>query len=472
MMFASVVFIFLFLPLVVGINWLIQQRYRPYFVTLASIFFFATFSVTHAIFLLFYIFVIYLLSKATMRLRHQQRRRGAAILFWLSIVLAVATLCYAKWHEFFDRFSIGILEGYGITIPSPSALVVMAGISFIIFSTISYLVDIWRGDVSEEANYFKTVEYIFFFPKILSGPIVRYKDFTSGRVTSDDILFGTQRFVLGLGKKLFIADPLGVIVQNIFTASASGEAGAIAHWLGIIAYTAQIYIDFSAYSDMAIAVARMLGYPISENFNFPYKSVTISEFWRRWHISLGMWFRNYLYIPLGGNRTGNVYVNLFIVFMVTGIWHGATINFLLWGTVFGVVIVIERYFRLHPPSWTIPKPIRWFITFMIVVLDWVLFRAATMGDALRYYRGLVGLTPHDAVVHWTAQISTMEAIFVLVVMAVVLIMPFLKLHQWWGKPTPTAVGAGVQIVLTTLLFSVSFIRLMTTSVNSFLYFQF
>lgn len=273
------------------------------------------------------------------------------------------------------------------------------GISFYTFQGVSYLIDVYRRDLTFEKNFVDFACYLSMFSQLIAGPIVRYSDVQSQMrarfLSTANLSSGAVRFIYGLSKKVLIADTLGVIADSAFSLPY-GELSTSAAWLGITCYMLQIYFDFSGYSDMAIGIGLMMGFHFPENFNYPYVARSVSEFWRRWHISLSSWFRDYLYIPLGGNRAGEgrTICNLFIVFLLCGLWHGATFNFVLWGAYHGTFLMIER-FNIKVLN-RLPKVLQHVYTIFVIMMGWVLFRAETIYDALAYYKALYGFAPDIA----------------------------------------------------------------------------
>lgn len=294
-------------------------------------------------------------------------------------------------------FSFGLMNNLlGISLPV-FGLALPIGISFFTFQAASYTIDVYRGDVQAEKNPLYTGLYISFFPQLIAGPIVRYTDIAQGirkREHSFDVFAqGTVRFIEGLIKKAIIADSLSAVADRIFSHIAGGlEVSVLTAWLGAITFTLQIYFDFSGYSDMAIGLGAMFGFNLKENFNYPYVAASVKEFWRRWHISLSTWFRDYVYIPLGGNRKGTLrtVLNLFVVWLFTGIWHGAGFTFIAWGLMYFVLLTIERLTgygdRFKLPAW-----IGRIYTMLFVMAGWVVFKSSTLKDAYRFFRRMAGL---------------------------------------------------------------------------------
>jgi len=302
-------------------------------------------------------------------------------------IFKYANFIIANINDLFEVINIPAINNNSIVLP--------IGISFYTFQSLSYLVDIYRKETGVQKNILRLGLYISLFPQLIAGPIVRYHDIAKqlqSRITSfDKFSYGVQRFLTGLAKKVLIANSFAFVADEMF-AMAPTELSAPMAWLGIISYTFQIYFDFSGYSDMAIGLGSIFGFKILENFNFPYIATSIKDFWRRWHISLSTWFRDYLYIPLGGNRKNltRTYVNLLIVFFLTGLWHGASWNFVVWGLVHGFFLVIERIGgdKILNKIW---KPLQHLYTLFIVLMAWVLFRAEDISYAWAYYKAMFGM---------------------------------------------------------------------------------
>ncbi len=311
----------------------------------------------------------------------------------LGVCFNLLILGYFKYSPFIIN-NVNDLLNISLLVPTVRLPI---GISFFTFQALSYIVDVYRNDGKVQKSLANLMLYISLFPQLIAGPIVRYKTVDDQiRERNENItLFasGIDRFVIGLGKKILLANNMAIVADRAFNAVNTGSEISIAFaWAGILCYTLQIYFDFSGYSDMAIGLGRMFGFEFLENFNYPYISNSISEFWRRWHMSLGSWFRDYVYIPLGGNRCGvgrNIF-NLSIVWFLTGLWHGANWTFILWGCYFGVFIILEKYV-LKDILTKVPKVLQIMVTFVLVVLGWVLFRAENIEVAKQYYMILFGL---------------------------------------------------------------------------------
>jgi alginate O-acetyltransferase complex protein AlgI len=385
MVFSSIEFIWLFMPVVLAGYLVVPPRWRNALLAAMSVLFYAWGA--HA-FLFVFVASILLNFAACAVLQHfldAGRRDRARIALWIAIAFNLALLFTWKYTGFAVRQIDGVL-GAG-TIPVPD-ITLPIGISFFTFHGISYVVDVWRGHARPMRRIADYAQYMAFFPQLIAGPIIRYHQIDdqirhppprSQRL--DDFGEGFPRFALGLAKKVLIADPAGGVADAAF--ALSSQPNATTAWVGALAYTVQIYFDFSGYSDMAIGLARMFGFRFPENFNRPYSSVSMTDFWRRWHMTLSRWFRDYVYIPLGGSRGSQAQTarNLLFVFLLTGTWHGAAWTFVLWGVYNGLLIVGERLLgiaRLPDERW---QASRRAFTFLLVVVGWVLFRSSGLGQA-------------------------------------------------------------------------------------------
>jgi len=356
------------------------------------------------------------------------------------------------------------------------------GISFFTFQAMSYVIDVYRDDAVVQKNPFNTALYIALFPQLIAGPIVRYHDIadqlTARKETLDLFTSGIILFVVGLGKKMLIANQMGAVADGIFAIEAS-QLDVPLSWLGIVCYTLQIYFDFSGYSDMAIGLGRMFGFQFLINFNYPYISRSIREFWRRWHISLSRWFRDYLYIPLGGGRGANwqVYRNLFIVFFLCSLWHGASWNFIVWGMIHGTFLALERT-RLGSLIAGCPRLLRHFYVLLIVMLSWVFFRSPDMGYGLQYLSAMFGFGRGNGAAHYVFQYLNREVILVIVfgVAASTPIMPFVRTRleerKYFEYGWVQFLVSGGTITVLILIILGSAMHLAAGTHNPFIYFRF
>ncbi|MCB2220381.1 MAG: MBOAT family protein [Bacteroidetes bacterium] len=393
MLFSSAIFLFSFLPIVIIGYYLLRGTWRNVFLLISSLVFFAWGGVSYSLLLILSIITNYIFGLLINKNKNNHRAR---IYLIIGIVLNLMMLGIFKYAGFIAENINQLFEVAGIPpMPNPKILLPI-GISFYTFQSLSYLVDLYRKETDVQRNILRLGLYISLFPQLIAGPIVRYHDIASQlqqRITSfEKFSYGVQRFLTGLAKKVLIANSFAVIADQYFAFNPT-ELSMTMAWMGIIAYTFQIYFDFSGYSDMAIGLGAIFGFRIPENFNYPYASRSIREFWRRWHISLSTWFRDYLYVPMGGNRISvkRTYFNLLIVFFLTGLWHGASWNFIVWGLIHGLFMVIERlgWEKFLHKTW---KPLQHIYTLFIVIMAWVLFRADNFDHAWQYYGALFGQT--------------------------------------------------------------------------------
>ncbi len=387
MVFSSNVFLFLFFPVAFIGYYLLHVKYRNIWLLLLSLIFFAWNQPRYLWIIISSIFINYTAALLYNRLRSR-------LVFILGILTNLAFLFYFKYFD----FSISTVNNLFSSDFQSRDIALPIGISFFTFQGMSYLIDVKRNTVPVQKNPLKVALYIALFPQLIAGPIVRYSEIVSeidNRNTTDsDLMEGFSRFIIGLSKKVIIANSMAIVVDNIWDAGIENNTIAIA-WLGSICYSLQIFYDFSGYSDMAIGLGRIFGFHFGQNFNRPYISKNITEFWRRWHISLSTWFRDYVYIPLGGNRK-HVYLNLFTVFLLTGLWHGSSWNFVLWGLWNAIFILIERYMQkneiklLNIPE-RIKIPLKHIYLLFIVNLGWVFFRADSIYYGLKYIGTMFGI---------------------------------------------------------------------------------
>ncbi len=388
MVFSSIVFLLYFLPAFLITYYLVGKKYKNIVILAFSIFFYSWGAPKFIFVILGTTFVDFHLVKWMSMTKSQLHRR---LMLTLSVCINMGLLFYFKYSNFFIENVNAMLSAFGSTHIEWTKLILPIGISFYTFETITYVVDVYRKVHKPLDNFWDYQLYIILFPKLIAGPIVRYHDLAdqitdrSHNENIDNRLTGFYRFIIGLAKKVLIANQMGAQADAIFAMNLE-TMGTVTAWIGILAYTFQIYFDFSGYSDMAIGIAKMIGFKFPENFNNPYISRSITEFWRRWHITLGAWMRSYLYIPLGGNRvktTGRLYFNLWLVFLASGLWHGASWSFVIWGAYHGMFLVLERAF-LQKVYTKIGKFASTLITFIIVVIGWVFFRIENVNEAFLF----------------------------------------------------------------------------------------
>jgi len=471
MVFSSTVFLFLFLPFVIIVNYLLKSSLRNLFILICSLFFYAWGENILVLLMMASICVNYLFG---ILISISQEKRSLLLsksALAIGTVLNLLVLFYYKYAGFVveNLDFIGLnteLDFRDISLP--------IGVSFFTFQNISYLIDVYRKEVEGQKNLLHLGLYISLFPQLIAGPIVRYadiyKEIKERSITSDCFREGIKRFVRGLGKKVIIANNTALIADKVF-AIAPDDISTPMAWLAIICYTLQIYFDFSGYSDMAIGLGKMLGFNFKENFNYPYIATSIQDFWRRWHISLSTWFRDYLYIPLGGNRKGRyrIYVNLIIVFFITGLWHGASWNFVIWGLFHGFFLLLER-------NITFPIPKKHFFLkriylLMVVIIGWVFFRIEDLGEALNFLCKMFSFTNGKD----SSPLMYLDFyIWIVIILGVIFSTPIrklisVKMAQIFGNNLSSKI---IEPVLYVVLFIFTIMELAQTTYNPFIYFRF
>ena len=383
MVFSSAIFLFGFLPLLLGLYFLAKDKFKNYILLAFSLIFYGFGGPKLLVMMITVVMIDYI---AAILLDKYESNKIRKLVIILTVVLNIGTLFYFKYMG----FTVSVINRLtSLSIPVPN-IVLPIGISFYTFQAMSYVIDVYRKEVKANKNPFNVLLYVSMFPQLVAGPIVRYKtvaeEIENRKITLNEFTLGLERFIFGLAKKLIIANNTGKLADVIF--GAENLATPLA-WLGAISYALQIYFDFSAYSDMAIGLGKMFGFNFEENFNYPYISKSVTEFWRRWHISLSTWFRDYVYIPLGGNRKGikRQIINLFVVWSLTGIWHGAAMNFLLWGLYYFIFLILEK-FVLKKVLDKLPKWVGHVYTLFVVLIGWVLFRAEGLSECVRLLKAM------------------------------------------------------------------------------------
>jgi alginate O-acetyltransferase complex protein AlgI len=433
---------------------------------LASVVFYAWGGVKYFVILFIIIVANYLL--AIWMIKFEKVR---TFLFGVILVIDIGNLFYYKYFNFFveNIQKIGTVFGYEI-LQNIASVALPIGISFYTFQIISYVADVYLGKVEVQKNPVKLALYVLMFPQLIAGPIVRYTDINNEingrRISLDDVESGIKQFIIGFFKKVFVANLMGSMADTVF--AMTGTVNMVYAWLGAICYTLQIYYDFSAYSDMAIGIGRIFGFHFNENFNFPYISQSIQEFWRRWHISLSSWFRDYVYIPLGGNRKGvfRTYINLCIVFLLTGFWHGAAWQYIVWGMYHGLFSIIERL-GLKKILERIPRGFRHVYTMLVVILGWVFFRADNLTVAIQYIKNMFSFnfSNFNNIGIVTQFTNLFGIIFIVALIFSVTKFEVLNKSKLWSNVTFTRIRY-------LLLWIVSMLYLTGLSYNPFIYFKF
>ena len=473
MVFSSLLFLFRFLPLVFLLYYLTPRRGRNVVLFLFSLFFYAWGEPKYVFLMLFSITMDYTVGRLIDKAKREGKPEKAKGSLLFSVFMNLGILGFFKYADFIIG-SINAVSGLDLpllNIPLP------IGISFFTFQTMSYTIDVYRGNTEVQKNWISYGTYVSMFPQLIAGPIVQYKTIArqmkKRRENLDDFTEGIHRFVVGVGKKVLLANNIGLL-WDAAAALPVAELPVATAWLGALAYTFQIYFDFSGYSDMAIGLGKMFGFHFLENFNYPYISRSITEFWRRWHISLSSWFREYVYIPLGGNRKGLLKQvrNIFVVWMLTGIWHGAHWNYVLWGVYYGVLLILEKFvlkrFLDKLPGW-----IQNLYTMFFVVISWVIFKCEDLSYCLSYLKAMFG--------GFSAGLFNTESLYLLKnygILLVILILGSTRLPKFFGEKMEkrfgenggVMTGARMIFYLGILLLSVAY--LVDATYNPFLYFRF
>ena len=457
MLFSSIPFLYYFLPAVLIAHTLAPRKLKNAVLLLASLFFYGWGEPKYLALMVVTIASFYGCGLAMEKAKSQAGKK-----LWLtaSVVVGIGLLAVFKYADFFLQSFAAVT---GLSVPL-LRLALPIGISFYTFQCISYAVDVYRGNVKAQRNPISFGAYVALFPQLIAGPIVRYVDVAreleNRTVTLEDAVYGARRFLIGLSKKVILANQLGQLTELF---RASGEKSVLFHWMYAVAFMLHIYFDFSGYSDMAIGLGRLLGFHFIENFNYPYLSKSVTEFWRRWHMSLGSWFRDYVYIPMGGNRVsrGRWMFNILTVWMLTGLWHGASWNFVLWGLFFAALLLLEKFVDLEK----LPCAVRRVYVLFAVMVSFVLFNAADLTQAAGDIAGLFGGYP----------MATAESVYYLRSYAGVFLLslvgatPAVKILA--GR-IPGKVAAVLEPVVLAILLLVCTGYLVDGSFNPFLYFRF
>ncbi len=478
MVFSSLTFLFFFLPITLAVNFILPKKARNYWLLIASLVFYAWGAHNFVIVMIISIAMNYVLA----RLIAWGKQNDKSIAFQRTfLVLALmgnlGILFYNKYMNFFTE-QLSRIFGDSIVV---THIILPIGISFFTFQAISYVIDVYRGDAAVQKNPFYLGLYISFFPQLIAGPIVRYRTIADQiedrSVTLEKFAVGIRRFCIGFAMKVLIANQMSIIADAAFNLSGDPASLSVGFaWLGALAYSLQIFFDFAGYSSMAIGLGKMFGFDFLENFNFPYISKTVTDFWRRWHMSLGQWFRDYVYFPLGGSRVDKKYKlvrNLFIVWILTGIWHGANWTFIAWGLGYFVLLTIEKLTNLPKRKMVLGVRILYQIfTLLCVMVGWVVFRSDGIRDAFRYIGSMLGRYG-NALIDNNA-IRYANDYKVLIVIAVICCTPALvKLRSWLGEKLHAEAAVNLVfdiLILGLLVISVSY--LVMGGNNPFIYFNF
>lgn len=466
MVFSSTIFLCVYLPLVLLGYYICPKKGRNLFLLIVSLVFYAWGEPKYVFLMIFSILVNYIFGR--LMDKHRENKKRLKLMLVLSVVIDLGLLSVFKYTDFIIT-NVNAIFGANFDLLN---IALPIGISFYTFQAMSYTIDVYRNDVRVQKNLIDFGMYITMFPQLIAGPIVRYADvqdqLAERSVTTADFSEGVMRFVVGLGKKVLLANQMGAVWSDIY--ALGGDVSALMAWTGAIAYTFQIYFDFSGYSDMAIGLGRMFGFKFPENFRYPYQSVSITDFWRRWHITLSTWFKEYLYIPLGGNRRGlaRQALNLLIVWSLTGFWHGAGWNFVLWGLYYFVILFIEKLFLLKALD-KLPKFFRHVYALVLIIIGWVIFASDDVSVLLPYLGSMFGAN---------GAIGGMD-VYTLLTKAALLVICCIASTELPKKLFLSAAGAmnekaafTLKSVLMIALLALSMILLIGDSYNPFLYFRF
>jgi alginate O-acetyltransferase complex protein AlgI len=477
MVFSSALFLFYFLPLFLAGYWIVPGRFRNLYTAIASLLFYAWGAPTFLPVFMASCLCDYVIVRRLARSTTEHRRRLYLV---ISTVANVGLLLYFKYANFFVDQLAHVASLIGAAKPHWIAIALPIGISFFTFHKISYVVDVFRQKSQPTRDFGEYLLYITFFPQLIAGPIVRYHEIDtqirSRRVTFDMITEGVWRFVIGLSAKLLIADPLGTVASHVFKGDP-WNVSVVNTWIGTLAYTMQIYFDFAGYSSMAVGLALLIGFRFPENFNYPYISGSVTEFWRRWHMSLSRWMRDYLYIPLGGNRVSPLrqMANLWTVFLLSGLWHGANWTFIVWGAYHGLFLAAERT-TLGRSYLGLPALIRRPITFILIMFGWVLFRSDTLSDALARWARLCGFGAPPAIRFEVSRASVISdvglSILLIAVAWCAIIEPLLGARERAEASEPLYRRAQLLYPLLIILFALCILAMEAGVYSPFIYFQF
>lgn len=459
MVFSSLIFVFLFLPVTVIGYYAVGKRFQNIALLTASLFFYAWGEPTYVLLMILSISVNYAIG---LLLERVERRKATLI---AGLVFNIGFLCFFKYAGMVLE-TVSALAGIALVVQTP---LLPLGISFYTFQAMSYLIDVYRSDVATQKSFLRFGVYISMFAQLVAGPIVNYngieRQLAERKFDGIQFVEGVQRFLIGLGKKVLLANNLGLLWETVKSVP-SGELSSLPAWLGLMAFTLQIYFDFGGYSDMAIGLGKIFGFEFPENFRHPYLSSSVSDFWRRWHISLGAWFRSYVYIPLGGSHVGKVKLvrNLLLVWLLTGLWHGASWNFVLWGLYYGIILIAEKLWLENcMQKW--PGILRHFYSLLIVMLGWVIFEFSALSEGVCFLRSLFSIAT-------SGKVMSVQGFFPLLIIGIIAATPLpQRLSVALMKKSPqayltiTTLGyAGVTILSTSCLVGSTY--------NPFLYFRF
>lgn len=473
MVFSSLLFLFRFLPAVLLLYYIAPRKIRNLVLFLFSLLFYAWGEPKYVFLMLFSITMDFFMGQMVAKSKARNNRKAAKRFLTISIVVNLSILAFFKYADFI----IGTINSVaGLSLPMLS-IPLPIGISFFTFQTMSYVIDVYKGATKVQKNWVNYGTYVSMFPQLIAGPIVQYKTIAEQmehrKENASDFAKGIHRFLLGMGKKVLLANTIGLLCDAVMALEIT-QVPVLTAWLGAIAYTFQIYFDFSGYSDMAIGLGKMFGFHFLENFNYPYISRSITEFWRRWHISLSSWFKEYVYIPLGGNRRGVLLQarNILVVWMLTGIWHGASWNYVLWGVYYGILLMLEK-FLLKPVLKHLPGVLQNVYTMVLVIFGWVLFKCEDLSYCFSYLKAMVGGFHAGWIGRESMYLLRNYGALLVILLFGCTMIPKKIGHRITGKFGETSwIGLVLRIVWYGGIFLISLAYLVDATYNPFLYFRF
>ena len=469
MLFSSTTFIFMFLTLLLILYFPIKNiKYRNIILLIFSLIFYSWGEPKYIFLMLITVLIAYVFGLLIDKYRNDKKK--SKLFLVISVILILLNLFIFKYLD----FSIGIINSVFKTNIGLTKLVLPIGISFYTFQILSYVIDLYWGKVGVQKNYFRLLLYVSFFPQLIAGPIVRYetveKEISDRKTTLDGFISGFKRFIWGLAKKVIVANNVAIFCDYIYNNYSSYGSNIL--WVAAVCYTLQIYFDFSGYSDMAIGLGKMFGFNFLENFNYPYIATSITDFWRRWHISLSTFFRDYVYIPLVGNRVSKIKFvrNIFIVWLLTGIWHGASYNFILWGLYYAILLLIEKLFTGKYIE-KLPKVLKILYSLFFITLGWVIFRVENINDLILVIKKMFSFNNTSFIT-----LFNNNAILISTIPYIILgIFLSLPIDKWFKTKVDKSNGIVLTLIedlILGVLFGISVMFLVSNSYNPFIYFRF
>ena len=461
MLFSSLTFLLAFLPLVLVLYYINNNRvYRNIILLISSLIFYSWGEPRTIIIMIITIIVNYVMA-----IMIEEKEKYRKLLFIVTCIFNIGILFFFKYFNFFVN-DVLMLKNVTLNIILP------IGISFYTFQILSYVIDVYKKEVVAQRSIINLGAYVTMFPQLIAGPIVRYqtiaKELTERKEHVDDIVEGLRRFIIGLGKKIIIANQMAIIADKVYLSIPLHDLNTMFAWIGTIAFALQIYYDFSGYSDMAIGLGKMFGFHFVENFNYPYIATSITDFWRRWHISLSSWFRDYVYIPLGGSRCSKArwMLNIMIVWSLTGLWHGASYNFILWGLYYGVLLMMEKLlFKKYLDKL---KGVNYIITMLIVLVGWVFFNSSSVDQIIYMIRNLFGFNGSFSLI----LLNNQGILYLLPYMLIAIIGMGPWINQLFIKIRNNTIGFTIYDIYLVVILVVCLIFLINDSYNPFIYFRF